>query len=59
MDAVRVRTEQVEAERRAEEEQVRRAKLEQLRIEQHKCRIIGQRLCLQQYCIDKEIEIKL
>jgi hypothetical protein len=59
MNAVREKEAEIEDNRAWEAAEERRLKMEQLRIEQHKCRIIGQRLCLQQYCMDKEMEIKL
>ncbi|KAM3135741.1 hypothetical protein pb186bvf_012138 [Paramecium bursaria] len=59
MEAIRNRLEQLRLEEQINQQIIRFKKIQQLRQEAMKCHIIGQRLYLQQYCFDKDQEIKL
>ena len=57
MHAVRHRREEIVEEKAWEMEKKRIERQKRIREETMMCRWIGQRLCLQQYCIDKENKI--
>lgn len=58
MDAVNKRREHIITQRKIEEQQRREEELKRLKEETMKCNIIAQRISFQEYCLNKETEIK-